>query len=103
MKPPSASAGYPGCLNGLRYLNWNADRGHLHRGAALAKESPPPDSKWLVYVASLPMDDPPARMRVLRTLESMGCAVLRGGVYLLRDGRANRQGLRGRAGHRGGV
>src|SRR2546425_7356381 len=72
----------PGCLNGLRYLNWDADRGHLHRGAALAKESPPPDSKWLVYVASLPMDDPAARMRVLRTLESMGCAVLREGVYL---------------------
>src|SRR5256712_12282126 len=82
----------PGCLNGLRYLNWDADRGHLHRGAALAKESPPPDSKWLVYVASLPMDDPAARMRVLRTLESMGCAVLREGVYLLPDSQANRLG-----------
>jgi len=60
----------------------------------LAKESPPPDSKWLVYVASLPMDDPAARMRVLRTLESMGCAVLREGVYLLPDSQANRLGLR---------
>lgn len=60
---------------------------------ARQKESPPPDSKWLVYVASFPMDDPAARMRVLRTLESMGCAVLREGVYLLPDNPENRQGL----------
>ncbi len=59
----------------------------------MAKESPPPDSKWLVCVASLPMDDPASRMRVLRTLESMGCAVLREGVYLLPDTPVNRQGL----------
>jgi len=59
----------------------------------LAKEPPPPDSKWLVCVASLPMDDPAARMRVLRTLESMGCAVLREGAYLLPDNPVNRQGL----------
>ena len=32
-------------------------------------------------------------MRVLRTLESLGCAVLREGVYLLPDSTANRQGL----------
>jgi len=31
---------------------------------------------------------------VLRTLESMGCAVLREGVYLLPDSQANRLGLR---------
>lgn len=60
---------------------------------AKEKESLPPDSKWLVYVVSHPMDDPSARMRVLRTLESMGCAVLREGVYLLPDNPANRQGL----------
>ena len=39
------------------------------------------------------MDDPAARMRVLRTLEAMGCAVLREGVYLLPDNPINRQGL----------
>jgi hypothetical protein len=39
------------------------------------------------------MDDPAARMRVLRTLEAMGCALLREGVYLLPDTPANRQGL----------
>lgn len=32
-------------------------------------------------------------MRVLRTLDSLGCAVLREGVYLLPDSDANRQGL----------
>jgi hypothetical protein len=60
---------------------------------AKEKESPRPDSKWLVYVASFSTDDPAARMRVLRTLESLGCAVLREGVYVLPDNRANRQGL----------
>ena len=60
---------------------------------AKEKDSPPPDSRWLVYVASLPTDDPAARMRVLRTLESLGCAVLREGVYLLPDNPVNRQGL----------
>jgi hypothetical protein len=59
----------------------------------LAKQTPSTDTKWLVYVASLPMDDPAARMRVLRTLEAMGCALLREGVYLLPDTPANRQGL----------
>jgi hypothetical protein len=59
----------------------------------LAKESPPTYSQWLVYVASLPMDDPASRMRVLRTLEAMGCALLREGVYLLPDNPVNRQGL----------
>lgn len=39
------------------------------------------------------MDDPASRMRVLRTLEAMGCALLREGVYLLPDAPANRLGL----------
>jgi len=59
----------------------------------LAREAPPKDLQWLVYVASLPMDDPAARMRILRTLEAMGCALLREGVYLLPDTPVNRQGL----------
>ncbi|HLQ01198.1 MAG TPA: chromate resistance protein ChrB domain-containing protein [Burkholderiales bacterium] len=46
-----------------------------------------------MYVASFPTDDPAARMRVLRTLESLGCAVLREGVYVLPDNQVNRQGL----------
>jgi hypothetical protein len=51
------------------------------------------NSQWLVFVASLPIDDPAVRMRVLRTLESLGCAMLREGVYLLPDNPAARQGL----------
>jgi hypothetical protein len=48
---------------------------------------------WLAYITALPTDDPAARMRVLRTLESLGCAVLREGVFLLPDTPAARQGL----------
>jgi hypothetical protein len=49
--------------------------------------------RWLAYVTTLPTEDPAARMRVLRTLESLGCAVLRDGVFLLPDTPAARQGL----------
>jgi hypothetical protein len=48
---------------------------------------------WLATVAQIPNEDPAARMRVLRTLESLGAAVLREGVYLLPDTPANRQSL----------
>lgn len=48
---------------------------------------------WLVTVALLPVEDPAARMRVLRTLESLGAAVLREGAYMLPDTPANRQSL----------
>ena len=48
---------------------------------------------WLVLVAMLSTEDPAARMRVLRTLESLGAAVLREGVYLLPDTAANRRSL----------
>jgi len=50
-------------------------------------------ARWLAYVTTLPTDDPAARMRILRTLESLGCAVLRDGVFLLPDTPAARQGL----------
>lgn len=48
---------------------------------------------WLVTVAQLPTEDPASRMRVLRTLESLGAAVIREGAYLLPDTPANRQAL----------
>lgn len=48
---------------------------------------------WLALVARLPVDDPAARMRVLRTLESLGAAVMREGVYLLPDTPSGRQSL----------
>ena len=50
-------------------------------------------SRWLLTIAQLPVEDPAARMRVLRTLESLGAAVLREGAYLLPDSAANRQSL----------
>jgi hypothetical protein len=48
---------------------------------------------WLLTITQLPTEDPAARMRVLRTLESLGAAVMREGVYLLPDTPANRQSL----------
>jgi len=48
---------------------------------------------WLVTVAQLPTEDPAARMRVLRTLESLGAAVMREGAYILPDTPNNRQAL----------
>jgi hypothetical protein len=48
---------------------------------------------WLVTVAQMPSEDPAARMRVLRTLESLGAAVLREGAYVLPDTPANRESL----------
>jgi hypothetical protein len=50
-------------------------------------------ARWLVIVAQLPTEDPASRMRVLRTLESLGAAVIREGVYLLPDTATTRQGL----------
>ncbi len=55
------------------------------------KSSAPPG--WLLTVAQLPTEDPASRMRVLRTLESLGAAVMREGVFLLPDTPANRQSL----------
>jgi hypothetical protein len=50
-------------------------------------------SNWLVTVAQLPLEDPASRMRVLRTLEALGAAVVREGVYILPDTPANRTAL----------
>ncbi len=49
-------------------------------------------SNWIVLVAQLP-DDASARMRILRMLDAMGCAILRDGVFLLPAGAAALQGL----------
>jgi hypothetical protein len=48
---------------------------------------------WLVIVAQFPTEDPAARMRVLRTLESLGAGVLREGAYALPASPANRESL----------
>jgi hypothetical protein len=51
------------------------------------------ENRWLALVATLPVEDPAARMRALRMLEALGAAVLREGVYLLPDSSASRRGL----------
>ena len=55
------------------------------------KPAAPPG--WLLTIAQLPTEDPASRMRVLRTLESLGAAVMREGVYMLPDTPANRHSL----------
>jgi hypothetical protein len=54
---------------------------------------PAQSGKWLLLVAQLPTEDPAARMRVLRTLESLGAGVMREGAYLLPDRAPARQSL----------
>ena len=60
---------------------------------ATAHDAPAADSRWLVTVTQLPTEDPAGRMRMLRTLESLGAAVMREGVYLLPDSAGNRHAL----------
>lgn len=48
---------------------------------------------WLQLVATLPRDDPAARMRIVRTLEALGAGVMREGAYLMPDTPSNQQGL----------
>ena len=62
----------------------------------MTKQTPKPAAaagNWLVCIANLPVDDPAARMRILRTLESLGTALIREGAYLLPDNPENRQAL----------
>ena len=61
--------------------------------SATAMQEAAAGSRWLVTVARLPTDDPAARMRMLRTLESLGAAVMREGVYVLPDSPENRHAL----------
>lgn len=60
---------------------------------ASANDTPAAGSRWLVTVTQLPTEDPAGRMRMLRTLESLGAAVMREGVYLLPDSADNRNAL----------
>ena len=62
-------------------------------GKAAEKSAAPQPTQWLLMVAMLPTEDPASRMRVLRTLESLGAAVIREGAYLLPDTPSNRQSL----------
>jgi hypothetical protein len=48
-------------------------------------------SSWVALITNLPLDDAALRMRIMRTLEATGCAVLRDGVYLLPDSPPHRK------------
>lgn len=52
---------------------------------------------WLCLIANLPTEDPNARIRALRTLESLGAAVIREGAFFLPDTPGNRQAVEGLA------
>src|SRR5471030_2685306 len=51
------------------------------------------DTTWLLLIVSLPSDSATARMRIWRTLKSLGCGALRDGAYLLPDRAAERHQL----------
>ena len=56
-------------------------------------KAPENTGKWLLIVTQLSTEDPAARMRVLRTLESLGAAVIREGASLMPDSPSNRPSL----------
>jgi hypothetical protein len=70
-------------------------------------EKVPPESsaplRWLVLVAVFPVEDAAGRMRLLRTLEGLGCAVMREGVFLLPDTPRNRSSFQRLANHIAGA
>lgn len=53
----------------------------------------PAGNTWLLLLAQMPAEEPASRMRVLRTLESLGAGVVRDGAYLLPDTPGNRKSL----------
>jgi hypothetical protein len=59
----------------------------------MAAPMEPVRENWLLLLALMATEDPAARMRVLRTLEALGAAVMRDGAYLLPDTPGNRKSL----------
>ena len=55
----------------------------IKRDAPIPAVDEPVVDRWLVFITILPTEDPTGRMKVLRTFESLGCGMLRDGVYLL--------------------
>jgi hypothetical protein len=47
----------------------------------------------VLLVVTLPVDDPAGRMKILRTLETLGAGMLREGVHVLPESAANRRGF----------
>src|SRR6185295_12701843 len=90
LSPRVSSSWSCGCIfSGVKYSAANLTRS----GWAIIARMPAENDRWLALIASLPTEDPAARMRVLRTLESLGAAVVREGAYLLPDTESSRKGL----------
>ncbi|MES2047049.1 MAG: chromate resistance protein ChrB domain-containing protein [Pseudomonadota bacterium] len=53
----------------------------------------PISTQWLLFIVSLPTISGTARMRIWRSLKSLGCAALRDGAYLLPDRTEQKQAL----------
>jgi len=51
------------------------------------------EGTWLLLLTHMPTEDPAPRMRVLRTLESLGAVLLREGAYLMPDSPQNKSSL----------
>lgn len=68
-------------------------RTNCDHGSVMSNAAPAGVTSWLLLIASLPTEAPAARMRVLRTLEALGAAVMRDGVFLLPENAANRQAV----------
>lgn len=72
--------------------------GHIDKLRAMATAATPNEPaaaapRWLVAVAQFPVEEPSTRMKVLRTLDALGAAVLREGVFLFPENADNRQAL----------
>lgn len=68
--------------------------GKSRRQPEPAPPAPAPQfTAWLALIASLPTHEPSVCMKVLRSLESMGAALLREGAYVLPDALLNSMGL----------
>lgn len=89
--------GVPGvdllCNNQPTIRHAGPRRANRHLIPAMSKATSAGDSSWLLIVTTLPTEIPAARMRVLRTLESLGAAVMRDGVFLLPETASNRQAV----------
>jgi hypothetical protein len=55
--------------------------------------APVPTSAWIVFAIQVPLTESTTRMKFLRTVESLGCAVLRDGVFLFPNTESNRTGV----------
>lgn len=67
--------------------------GKSRRAPDPAPPPPPQFTAWLALITTLPTHDPTTCMKVLRSLDSMGAALLREGAYVLPEAMLNTMGM----------